>query len=64
MMHLYEDILDDLDSVSKKNSTETLIEDSAKENFDYILYIGHQTKYNYSKERQIQEIENDYRRPL
>ena len=41
MIHLYEDILDDLDLISKKRPTETLIEDSAKENFDYILYIGH-----------------------
>ena len=64
MMRLYEDILDDLDSIGKKNPTETLIEDSAKENFDYILYIGHQIKHNYKKELQIQEIENDYKRPL
>ena len=64
MMRLYEDILDDLDSLSQKSSTDTLIEESAKENFDYILYIGHQTKYGYNKEHQIQEIENDYKRPL
>ena len=64
MMRLYEDILDDLDSIGKKSPTETLIEDSAKENFDYILYIGHQIKHNYKKELQIQEIENDYKRPL
>ena len=41
MIRLYEDILDDLDLIGKKRPTETLIEDSAKENFDYILYIGH-----------------------
>ena len=41
MKRIYEDILDDLDSIGKKNPTETLIEDSAKENFYYILYIGH-----------------------
>ena len=41
MIRIYEDILDNIDSISKKSSTETLIEDSAKENFDYILYIGH-----------------------
>ena len=64
MIRLYEDILDDLDSIGKKSPTETLIEDSAKENFDYILYIGHQIKHNYKKELQIQEIENDYQRPL
>lgn len=64
MIRLYEDILDDLDSIGKKSPTETLIEDSAKENFDYILYIGHQIKDNYKKELQIQEIENDYQRPL
>ena len=64
MKRIYEDILDDLDSIGKKNPTETLIEDSAKENFDYILYIGHQIKHNYKKELQIQEIENDYQRPL
>ena len=41
MIRLYEDILDDLEPISKKRPTETLIEDSSKENFDYILYIGH-----------------------
>ena len=41
MIRLYEDILDDLDPIGKKSPTETLIEGSAKENFDYILYIGH-----------------------